>query len=53
MRVRPLVFACWRYRQAVVSGKQPDGTEWWWPSNELVAAITSRARAAFKGAQKT
>jgi Ser/Thr protein kinase RdoA (MazF antagonist) len=50
MRIRPLIFACWRYRHAIVSGKPPNGTEWWWPSNELVEAITARARAAFEGA---
>jgi Ser/Thr protein kinase RdoA (MazF antagonist) len=48
MRVRPLVFACWRYRRAVASGNQPDGTEWWWPSDELVESIAARARAAFE-----
>jgi Ser/Thr protein kinase RdoA (MazF antagonist) len=48
MRVRPLIFACWMYRRAVVSGKQPDGTEWWWPSDEMVESITARARAAFE-----
>jgi Ser/Thr protein kinase RdoA (MazF antagonist) len=48
MRVRPMVFACWRYRHAVVSGKQPEGTEWWWPSDELVESISARARSAFE-----
>ena len=48
MRVRPLIFACWRYRRAVASGEQPDGTEWWWPSDELVESISTRARAAFE-----
>jgi Ser/Thr protein kinase RdoA (MazF antagonist) len=50
MRVRPLIFACWRYRHAILAGKQPDGTEWWWPSDELVEKIAARARAAFEGA---
>jgi Ser/Thr protein kinase RdoA (MazF antagonist) len=50
MRVRPLIFACWRYRHEVISGKTPNGTEWWWPSDELVEAIAARARAAFEGA---
>jgi len=48
MRVRPLIFACWRYRHAVVSGKQPNGTEWWMPSDELVDAISARARVGFE-----
>jgi Ser/Thr protein kinase RdoA (MazF antagonist) len=48
MRIRPLIFACWRYRHAIKSGKQPDGTEWWWPSNTLVEAVAARARAAFE-----
>jgi Ser/Thr protein kinase RdoA (MazF antagonist) len=48
MRIRPLIFACWRYRRAVASGKPPNGTEWWWPDNKLVEAIAARARAAFE-----
>jgi Ser/Thr protein kinase RdoA (MazF antagonist) len=48
MRVRPLVFACWRYRRAITSEKQPDGKEWWWQSDELVESVTARARAAFE-----
>jgi Ser/Thr protein kinase RdoA (MazF antagonist) len=47
MRVRPLVFACWRYRHAMLSGKQPDGQEWWWPSDELVEEIAGSAVSAF------
>jgi Ser/Thr protein kinase RdoA (MazF antagonist) len=52
MRVRPLIFACSRYRHAVISGKQPDGKEWWMPSDELVESISTRALAAFKRAPK-
>jgi Ser/Thr protein kinase RdoA (MazF antagonist) len=48
MRIRPYVFACWRYRHAMVSGKPPTGDEWWWPSEGLTQAITARARAAFE-----
>lgn len=48
MRIRPLIFACWRYRHMIASGKMPDGTEWWWPSDELVEAIAARAREAFR-----
>lgn len=48
MRIRPLVFACWRYRHAVLADKVPDGSEWWWPSDRLVQAIAAAARAAFQ-----
>lgn len=44
MRIRPLVFACWRFRHAVRSGRAPSGSEWWWPSERLVEAISARAR---------
>jgi Ser/Thr protein kinase RdoA (MazF antagonist) len=47
MRVRPLVFACWRYRYAVRSGEVPRGDEWWLPDDHLVDAVAARARAAF------
>ncbi len=52
MRIRPLVFACWRYRHAVVSGKSPDGREWWMPSDDLVESISARALAAFDQAER-
>jgi len=48
MKVLPLIFACWRFRYAIASGKSPDGTEWWWPREELTEAIAARARAAFE-----
>jgi thiamine kinase-like enzyme len=32
MRIRPVVFACWRYRHAILTEKVPDGSEWWLPS---------------------
>lgn len=47
MRIRTVVFACWRYRYAVASGRPPNGTEWWWPSDELTQAVAARACAAF------
>jgi Ser/Thr protein kinase RdoA (MazF antagonist) len=43
MRIRPLVFACWRYLHALRSGRMPDGREWWWPSGELTQAVADRA----------
>ena len=48
MRNRRLVFACWRYRHTVISGKTPDGSEWWLSSDELVEAIAARARTTFQ-----
>jgi len=48
MRVRPLIFACRRYRHAIAAGKQPDGTEWWMPSEEIVESISARARSTFE-----
>lgn len=48
MRIRPLVFACWRYHYSVISQRSPDGSEWWWPSQELIQAIAARACAAFQ-----
>jgi Ser/Thr protein kinase RdoA (MazF antagonist) len=48
MRIRPLVFACWRYRHAVLAGRSPDGTEWWWHNDELIQAIAARACNAFQ-----
>lgn len=48
MRIRPLVFACRRYRYALTSEQPPDGSEWWWPDDELVQAIAARACAAFQ-----
>jgi Ser/Thr protein kinase RdoA (MazF antagonist) len=48
MRVRPLIFACWCYRHAVLTAKQPDGAEWWMPNNGLVDQIASRARTALE-----
>lgn len=44
MKVRPLVFACWRYRFAIRAGKVPDGSEWWMPDEKLAEAIASHAR---------
>jgi Ser/Thr protein kinase RdoA (MazF antagonist) len=49
MPVSILIFACWRYRHAMLSGKPPDGTEWWWPSDELTLAVAARARKALGG----
>lgn len=43
MRLRPLVFACWRYYHALLADQPPDGTEWWWPSDELSEAVAGRA----------
>lgn len=48
MRIRPLVFACWRFRHAVLAGRAPDGSEWWWHDDELVRTIAARACAAFQ-----
>ncbi len=48
MQIRPLVFACWRYRHAVLAGRIPDGSEWWWPDEEWTRDIAARACAAFK-----
>ena len=48
MRVRPLAFACWRYRHALLGNRQPDGSEWWWPSDDLAQAIADSALAAFQ-----
>jgi Ser/Thr protein kinase RdoA (MazF antagonist) len=48
MRIRPLVHACHIYRRALNGGKSPDGNEWWWPDDLLVAAISNHARAAFE-----
>jgi Ser/Thr protein kinase RdoA (MazF antagonist) len=48
MRVRPLIFACRRYHHAMIAGEQPDGTEWWMPSEELVDSISARALSAFE-----
>jgi len=47
MMIRQLVFAAWRFRFDVVSGKQPKGNEWWWPSETLTRAISARARSGF------
>lgn len=49
MRIRPLVFACWRFRHAVKAGNLPDGSEWWWPSEPLVEAAAARAQQALRG----
>jgi Ser/Thr protein kinase RdoA (MazF antagonist) len=46
--IRQLVFAAWRYRHAYVSGVPPDGKEWWWPSEFLTHAISSRAKVTFR-----
>lgn len=49
MRIRPLVFACWRFRYAVKAGNLPDGSEWWWPSEPLVEKVAAHARLALHG----
>ena len=46
MRLRPLVFACWRYHHALLAGRAPGGDEWWWPDDALTDAVTARARDA-------
>jgi len=46
--LRPLIFACWRFRYAIMTGKAPDGTEWWWPSDALAEMTAAHAKAAFK-----
>jgi hypothetical protein len=51
MRIRPLVFACWRYRHAVRSGHIPDGSEWWWPNDELTRVVADRAAASMRERQ--
>ena len=51
MKLRPLVFACWRFRHAMISGKNPTGNEWWMPSEELSNAISGRAVSAFRKKQ--
>ena len=48
MSIRPLIFACWQFRHAIMTGKAPDGTEWWWPSDELAEMIAAHATAVFK-----
>ena len=48
MRNRPLVFACWRYRHALLADKVPDGSEWWWPSDELVQVVAASTVEAFQ-----
>jgi Ser/Thr protein kinase RdoA (MazF antagonist) len=48
MSLRPLIFACWRFKYAVMAGKAPNGAEWWWPSDELTEMIAVNAQAAFK-----
>ncbi len=44
MRIRPLVFACWRFRHAVMAGRAPDGSEWWWPDDDMPQAIAARVQ---------
>jgi Ser/Thr protein kinase RdoA (MazF antagonist) len=48
MSLRPLLFACWRFRYAVMAGKAPDGTEWWWPSDTLTEMIAAHAKATLQ-----
>ena len=48
MSLRPLIFACWRFRYAVMAGKASDGTEWWWPSDALAETIAAHAKAVFE-----
>jgi len=48
MKVRPLVFACWRYSHATKVGKIPDGTEWWWPNDELADSIAGRTMSLLR-----
>jgi Ser/Thr protein kinase RdoA (MazF antagonist) len=48
MHIRPLVFACWRFRLAILADRAPDGTEWWWPDEALIQAVAARAVAAFQ-----
>jgi Ser/Thr protein kinase RdoA (MazF antagonist) len=50
MRVRPVLFACWRLRRAIFAGKEVTGKEWWWPDERLNEAIASHACEAFGGA---
>lgn len=45
MRLRPLVFACWRFRHAVLAGRAPNGSEWWWPDDEVLRAVAPHACA--------
>jgi Ser/Thr protein kinase RdoA (MazF antagonist) len=47
MGIRPLVFACWRFRHAVSAGKSPDTTVWWAPDEALIQAVAARACEAF------
>ena len=46
--IRSLIFACWRFRHAIMAGGRPDGTEWWWPSDELVGMIANHAKSVFE-----
>jgi len=48
MSLRPLLFACWRFRYAIMAGKAPDGTEWWWPSDTLTEMIATHAKATLQ-----
>lgn len=46
--LRPVVFACWRFRHAVKTGHIPSGSEWWWPNAALANAIAEHARAVLR-----
>lgn len=46
LRIRPLAFACWRYRRSIKANRIPTGSESWWPDDALADAIAERARAA-------
>jgi Ser/Thr protein kinase RdoA (MazF antagonist) len=43
MKIRQIIFACWRFRFSIRKGIQPSGKEWWWPSDDLVDQISKRA----------
>jgi len=45
LRIRPLVFACWRFRHAVMAGRAPNGSEWSHPDDDLPLAIAARVQA--------
>lgn len=48
MKIRQIIFACWRFRRSIKEEIQPNGKEWWWPDYDVVDSVSKRAAEALQ-----
>jgi Ser/Thr protein kinase RdoA (MazF antagonist) len=48
IKIRPLVFACWRYHFSITHGRVPNGSELWWLDNAVAEEIAAYSTSLFE-----